>query len=122
MAVGLEWVGTGQLFPLPLGRPVEIGRGPHADIQVADIHVNRRHCEAQWDGCRVWVRYLGSRNGTYLNGRPSRGGIPLGGTKGSLLRLGDVLHLCDVRLRLGTPSRVEDGPDRGPSASERLGP
>jgi hypothetical protein len=26
MAVVLEWVGTGQVFPLPLGRPVVIGR------------------------------------------------------------------------------------------------
>jgi FHA domain len=108
MAVVLEWVETGQVFPLPLARRVVIGRGQHyTDIRVADVHVNRLHCEAQWDGCRVWVRDLGSRNGTFLNGRPYRGGIRLDGTKGGLLRLGDVLHLAGVRLRLGTPSRVE---------------
>jgi hypothetical protein len=107
MAVVLEWVETGQVFPLPLGRPVVIGRGPHAEIRLADVSLNRSHCEAQWDGCRAWAHDLGSRNGTYLNGGPFRGGLRLDGLKGSLLRLGDVLHLGGVRLRLGTPSRVE---------------
>jgi len=108
MAVALEWVETGRVFPLPLGRPVVIGRSlSHADVRLDDMHLNRRHCEAQWDGCRVWVRDLGSRNGTYLNGRPFRGGTRLDAAAGSLLRLGDVLHLAGVRLRLATPSRVE---------------
>jgi predicted component of type VI protein secretion system len=107
MAVVLEWVETGQVFPLPLGRPVVIGRGRRADFQVADIHVMRRHCKALWDGCRVWVHDLDSVHGTFLNGGPSRGGIRIYGPKGSLVRLGDVLHLGDQRLRLATPSRVE---------------
>ena len=111
MAVVLEWVETGQVFPLPLGRAVRIGRGPHAEICLAVIYLNRRHCEALWDGCRVRVRDLGSTNGTFLNGRRSRGGVPVSvsGPEGVLLRLGDVLHLSGVRLRLATPSRVEDG-------------
>jgi hypothetical protein len=108
MAVVLEWVGTGQVFLLPLGRPVVIGRGVQADICVPVIYLNRRHCQSLWDGCRVWVHDLESRNGTYLNGGPFHG-VCVSGPDGVLLRLGDVLHLGDVRLRLGTPSRVEAG-------------
>ena len=107
MAVVLEWVETGQVFPLPLGRPAVIGRGHHAEISLDDLTVSRQHCQAQWDGCRVWVHDLNSTNGTYLNGERFRGGTPLRGPEGALLRLGDVLHLGDVRLRLATPSRVE---------------
>jgi hypothetical protein len=109
MAVVLEWVETGQVFPLPLGRPVRIGRRRPAEIVVGVRQISRRHCEALWDGCRVRVRDLGSTNGTYLNGDRFRGGIPVHGPEGVLLRLGDVLHLGGVRLRLGTPSRVEAG-------------
>jgi predicted component of type VI protein secretion system len=109
MAVVLEWIETGQVFPLPLGRPVVIGRRRKGEIVLGDSHVSRRHCEAHWDGCRVWVRDLNSTNGTYLNARRRHGGVPVSGPEGVLLRLGDVLHLGDVRLRLGTPSRAEAG-------------
>jgi hypothetical protein len=110
--VVLEWVETGRVFPLPLlGRPVRIGRWRKGDIVLKNEHVSRWHCEALWDGCRVRVRDLGSTNGTFLNGRRLNGGVPVSvsGPEGVLLRLGDVLHICDVRLRLATPSRVEAG-------------
>ena len=51
MAVVLEWVETGQVFPLPLGRPVVIGRGQRAEIDLGDIRVSRQHCQARWEGC-----------------------------------------------------------------------
>jgi hypothetical protein len=107
MAVVLEWVETGQVFPLPLGRPAVIGRSIQADICVPVIYLNRRHCQSLWDGCRVWVHDLESRNGTYLNGRPGMGGVRLDGAQGGLLRLGDVLHLGGSRLRLAATARVE---------------
>jgi pSer/pThr/pTyr-binding forkhead associated (FHA) protein len=107
MAVGLEWVKTGQAFPLPLGRPAGIGRGQQAEIVLGDSHVSRQHCQALWDGCRVWVQDLGSRCGTYLNGERPRDGERVAEPEGGLLRLGDVLHVGPVWLRLGTPSRVE---------------
>jgi pSer/pThr/pTyr-binding forkhead associated (FHA) protein len=109
MGVVLEWVETSQVFPLPLGRPVVIGRNRRAEIVLEVQHVSRLHCEAHWDGCRVRVRDLGSTNGTYLNGGRYRHDLRLNGQEGGLLRLGDVLHMSDVRLRLTTPSRVEAG-------------
>jgi pSer/pThr/pTyr-binding forkhead associated (FHA) protein len=109
MAVVLEWVETGQVFPLPLGRAVGIGRGPHAEICLAVIYLNRRHCEALWDGCRVWVHDLDSSCGTYLNGDRFRDGVHVKEPTGALLRLGDILRPGPVRLRLATSSRVEAG-------------
>ena len=109
MAVWLEWVETGRVFPLPLGRAVVIGRGRHAEIGLDNLSVGRRHCQAVWDGCRVWVHDLDSRGGTYINGAHFRDGVPVKGPAGALLRLGDVLRPGPVRLRLGTPSRVEAG-------------
>jgi pSer/pThr/pTyr-binding forkhead associated (FHA) protein len=52
---------------------------------------------------------LESTNGTFLNSRPFREGARIDSQQGCLLRLGGVLHLGGVRLRLGTPSRVEAG-------------
>jgi hypothetical protein len=105
MAVVLERFGTGQVFPLPLGRPVVIGRGHHAEIGLDNLSVSRQHCEAQWDGCRVWVRELVGGGRTWVITGASRVQV---NSAGRPLRLGDVLHLAGVvRLRLATPSRVE---------------
>jgi hypothetical protein len=110
MAVVLEWVETGRVFPLPLGRPVVIGRGHHAEIGLDNRSVSRRHCQAYWDGCRVQVRELEGGRSTWITAGAARvqlrtkGRVPEGG---ATLRLGDVLCLGQARLRLGTPSRVE---------------
>ncbi len=52
------------------GKGVVLGRHPGCDIRVPDDTVSRRHAQivAQADG--FFVEDLGSRNGTYLNGRP----------------------------------------------------
>ena len=100
MAVWLEWVGTGRGFPLPLGRPAMIGRWQKSEVFLPARHISRNHCQALWDGCRVWVYDLGGSGGTSINGVVLRDG-------GGLLRLGDLLHVGPVPLRLGTPSRVE---------------
>lgn len=83
----------------PLGsRPVFIGRGQANDVQIADETVSSRHAAAWADGSRVWVRDLGSRNGTRLNGEPILGTVAAD--------LGDVIEVGPVRLR------VESGPGR----------
>jgi len=53
MAVWLEWVETGKVFPLIRGLYMVIGRGHHADINLDTLTTSRRHCEVHWDGCRV---------------------------------------------------------------------
>ena len=76
---------------------------------VGDRQISRRHCQALWDGCRVWVHDLDSSCGTYLNGDRFRDGVHVKEPTGALLRLGDILRPGPVRLRLGTPSPVEAG-------------
>jgi pSer/pThr/pTyr-binding forkhead associated (FHA) protein len=50
-----------------------IGRGPDCAIRVpndpANGNVSRRHCALEVDPPHVRVRDLGSRNGTFVNGR-----------------------------------------------------
>jgi pSer/pThr/pTyr-binding forkhead associated (FHA) protein len=47
--------------------PVNIGRGPDADLRLDDMHISRRHCEIIAGNAAFVVRDLGSRNGTYVN-------------------------------------------------------
>ena len=105
MAVVLEWAETGQVFPLPLGRPVVIGRGQRAEIDLGDIRVSRQHCQARWEGCRVWVQDLGGSR-TWVIAGAARVQV---NSAGRTLRLGDVLHVGPMRLRPAAPSRVEAG-------------
>src|SRR5438132_10817282 len=64
-----------------------VGRAPDCDLRLpaADEYmaVSRHHCRLEIDPPRVWVRDLGSRNGTRINGmqigHPDRWGVPLAG-------------------------------------------
>lgn len=55
-------------FPVPLGRPLLVGRGGGADLVIPDSAVSRTHAEIQATGDRLRVRDLGSANGTMVNG------------------------------------------------------
>ncbi|MFN2315987.1 MAG: adenylate/guanylate cyclase domain-containing protein [Gemmatimonadales bacterium] len=55
-------------FPIPLGRPLLVGRGGGADLVIPDSAVSRTHAEIQATGDRLRVRDLGSANGTMVNG------------------------------------------------------
>jgi predicted component of type VI protein secretion system len=63
-------------------------------VAAYDIHANRRHCEVRRDAAGVWVADLGSRNGTFLNGRRLRPHTE------AALRPGDDLRLAGVRVGL----------------------
>ncbi len=71
-----------------LSSPVTvIGRGAEADVVVDDAGVSRRHAEVHTDGDRVWVKDLGSTNGTFVDGeRVGATGSPL--ADGSRITLG----------------------------------
>ncbi len=57
--------GRPQLLELS-SEPVIIGRVPDCDMMIADPGVSKQHCAVQWDGEQIWVRDLGSSNGTVL--------------------------------------------------------
>ena len=58
---------------------VMVGAAPGSDLRIPDPSVSRRHCllfTGRGTGAR-WVADLGSRNGTWLNGRRIRQPSPL---------------------------------------------
>jgi pSer/pThr/pTyr-binding forkhead associated (FHA) protein len=50
--------------------PMRVGRSAEADISVEDRWVSREHCEIDRVDNTLVVRDLGSKHGTFVNGRP----------------------------------------------------
>jgi transcriptional regulator with GAF, ATPase, and Fis domain len=84
----LEWTdATGPQTKVVNGRIV-VGSAPGAHLVIADPMVSRLHAELDVREDGLWVRDLGSRNGTFVEGVrvsgacvPDRGKIRLGGTE-----------------------------------------
>ena len=51
------------------GETKTFGRGSQADITLSDVVVSRLHCRVRLEGGACYVRDMGSRNGTSVNGR-----------------------------------------------------
>ncbi len=84
-----------------------VGKKPGNDIVIDENAISRRHCEVFSDSTGYHIRDLGSRNGTYLNGKRISAATPLG--DGALIQLGNcriTFHLGDS----GTKPAVK-GPD-----------
>ncbi len=60
--------GSQKAFPLPNNATV-IGRRHDCDLRIPLMSVSRRHCQIICNKDTLKVRDLGSRNGTYLNGK-----------------------------------------------------
>jgi len=58
---------SGRMFPIE-GTTV-VGRDPHCDIVVGGAHVSRRHAEFSVRAGQLWVRDLGSSNGSFVNSK-----------------------------------------------------
>lgn len=70
---------------IPLEKlPALVGRGPDAEIRVLDRFASRHHCEISEKDGTLYVRDLGSMNGSFVNGRFA---------KESSLRPGDTLSI-----------------------------
>jgi hypothetical protein len=54
---------------VPLGEaPITVGRGPANGVVLADDSVSWHHAQLWTESDAAWVRDLGSRNGTFVNG------------------------------------------------------
>jgi pSer/pThr/pTyr-binding forkhead associated (FHA) protein len=62
----------GETIAVPKGARVSIGRSSKSTRKVRDTHLSRVHLEIDYTGSRALVRDMGSRNGTYVNGRRVR--------------------------------------------------
>jgi two-component system cell cycle response regulator len=68
---------VGQMVKIPGGEAV-IGRGRTAEVRLFDEGVSREHARIRTDGNRLYVEDLGSRNGTFCNGKKVDAPVPLG--------------------------------------------
>ncbi|ADB17955.1 FHA domain containing protein [Pirellula staleyi DSM 6068] len=50
--------------------PIEIGRSTTASVRIDDRWISRRHCQIHLHDGQLSVRDLGSRHGTFVNGKP----------------------------------------------------
>jgi two-component system, NtrC family, response regulator GlrR len=80
---------TGRVFESTRDR-VQIGSHPLNDLLLDERTVSRFHCEVFVDEKGPWVKDLGSRNGTVVDGVP---------VKEAALRSGSLLQLGRVSLR-----------------------
>lgn len=98
---------SGDEFALAGPRGTVAGRSSEADLVLADDTVSRRHAKFYVARGRTWVRDLGSRNGTVVNGER----VDL-----HCLRAGDRIAIGSSLLRVGLkePNSIRRG-----SAGER---
>jgi pSer/pThr/pTyr-binding forkhead associated (FHA) protein len=71
MSTNLVFLATNgfqKVFPLPSNVTV-IGRRRNCDLRIPLDSVSRRHCQLSMENGSLKVRDLGSRNGTFLNGK-----------------------------------------------------
>ncbi|MFV8751553.1 FHA domain-containing protein [Nannocystaceae bacterium ST9] len=109
----------GGVFPLgPEGESWVAGRSNDADLVLADDTVSRKHARIYRARDTLWVRDLGSRNGTQVNGRAVRQQRLREGDRitigANLLRLDMVPISQVVRTK---PRAEESNPSAGRSMS-----
>jgi hypothetical protein len=84
-----------------------IGRRPPADLVLSHALVSRRHARIVQRDWASWIEDLGSRNGTFVNGRPV-------GATPARLEDGDMIVIAGaVSLTYHDPSATRAGPRLG---------
>ncbi len=96
IAAGAAWSLSGCVEANGLSRrvpihvsPFVIGRQCGLSLSLPCLTVSKRHAEIKVDGDTVWLRDLGSTNGTYVNGRRVKGEAVL--SSGDLVQFGNVI-------------------------------
>jgi DNA-binding winged helix-turn-helix (wHTH) protein len=97
-ASGIALIADERTFALADGENV-LGRDPAAEVFLDDTAVSRRHARITVRGSQATLEDLGSKNGTFLGGKPV--------TAPALLRDADAILLGSVLLtvRLADPER-----------------
>lgn len=84
----------GKRLRLPEGESI-VGRDEEAQIRIASEEVSRTHCAIVSQTGQLVVRDLGSRNGTFVNGKPITGE--------TALHPGDLLVIGPMGFRMEGP-------------------
>ncbi len=75
---------------LNLRSETSFGAEPDNDVALGDPFISGHHARLRWDGAAWWVEDLGSRNGTFVGGRPCPRRIPQQIPSGSQIRMGGM--------------------------------
>lgn len=89
----------GKAMVVPFTPRITIGRKRENDIELQDPQVSGHHCEICVQNGRVFVRDLGSTNGTFVNDRR---------VEAVWLNRDDVIKLGSYRLKIGKNLMVEN--------------
>lgn len=79
---------AGRRYVLPEGTLV-VGRAPGCELKIDSAAISRRHAELAVQGEEVWLRDLGSANGSLVNDQRIEGRVQL--NDADLVRLADVV-------------------------------
>lgn len=94
------------------GPIMSIGRDEANDLRLENRALSRRHAQLEVRGAGIWIRDLGSQNGTFINGERLEGARPIQG--GDVISLGGKFQ---VRLegaeeaKNSTPVLTLTGPE-----------
>jgi len=91
--------GAQKAFPLPSNVTV-IGRRRNCDLRIPLDSVSRRHCQLSVENGSLKVRDLGSRNGTFLNGKRIKEEVA---HAGDFIKIGPVLFALQID---GKPPKI----------------
>ena len=106
--------GDPKSFALPSNVTV-IGRRRNCDLWIPLDSVSRRHCQLSLEDGTLKVRDLGSRNGTFLNGKRIREAVAHAGDR---IQIGPVLLTLQID---GKPARITPPASR-PKAEKAASP
>lgn len=107
--------GSHKSFTLPTNITV-IGRRHDCDLQIPLMPVSRRHCQLSQNEETVKVRDLGSRNGTYLNGKRIEEATV---EAGDYIKIGPLTFLLQVD---GQPEEIVPPEQAAKKAGEKKEP
>jgi len=94
-----------------LDSELNLGRGPQNEVILPDRFASNNHARLYNQDGQYWVEDLGSKNGTYLNGKPLAETTVL--ANGDLIRIGEIIFKfvrwgyeveSDHRVRTGAPA------------------
>jgi len=104
--------GSQKVIPMPSSVTV-IGRQHNCDLRIPLISVSKRHCQLIHSNGILKVRDLGSRNGTFLNGKTVKEAEL---TAGNSIEIGPLKFILQID---GKPEKIEN-PDFIEAALEEV--
>ncbi len=98
-----------EIPPVEEEEAVWVGRGGFCQVRLADHQLSRRHCELNYEDGHLYVRDLGSHNGTRVNDELIEDRVEL--------KDGDTITLGQHVLRVIHPTQRQSGKEELPELS-----